>query len=137
AVFPARDAATETLRDSQTLAVVNKADLIPNARLYDPGKGLHFISVTGGFGLQELLRALEARVREASDSGAGVPLTRVRHRAALEECVESLDRARAAPLSELAAEDLRLAARALGRLTGRVDVEEILDVVFRDFCIGK
>ena len=39
--------------------------------------------------------------------------------------------------SELAAEDLRLAARALGRITGRVDVDEVLDVIFRDFCIGK
>jgi tRNA modification GTPase len=38
---------------------------------------------------------------------------------------------------ELVAEELRLAARALGRLTGRVDVEDILDVIFRDFCIGK
>ena len=35
------------------------------------------------------------------------------------------------------AEDLRLALRELGRITGRVDVEELLDVVFRDFCIGK
>jgi tRNA modification GTPase len=39
--------------------------------------------------------------------------------------------------AELAAEDLRLAARALGRITGRVDVEDLLDVIFRDFCIGK
>ena len=38
---------------------------------------------------------------------------------------------------ELVAEELRLAARALGRLTGRVDVEDVLDVIFRDFCIGK
>ena len=38
---------------------------------------------------------------------------------------------------ELIAEELRLAARALGRLTGRVDVEDVLDVIFRDFCIGK
>ena len=40
-------------------------------------------------------------------------------------------------MPELAAEDLRLAARALGRITGRVDVDEVLDVIFRDFCIGK
>jgi tRNA modification GTPase len=40
-------------------------------------------------------------------------------------------------LPELAAEDVRLASRALGRITGRVDVEELLDVIFRDFCIGK
>jgi tRNA modification GTPase len=66
-----------------------------------------------------------------------MPLTRARHRKALEQCREALQRSRAADLPELAAEDLRLAAKALGRLTGRVDVEEILDVVFRDFCIGK
>ena len=39
--------------------------------------------------------------------------------------------------AELRAEDMRLAARALGRITGRVDVEDVLDVIFRDFCIGK
>lgn len=137
AVFPARDAATEGLRDSKTLAVVNKADLIKGAKAFDPREDLHFISVKSGFGLAAFLVALENRVRDESDAGAGAPLTRARHRVALEECRDALDRAKAAPLAELAAEDLRLAARALGRLTGRVDVDEILDVVFRDFCIGK
>jgi tRNA modification GTPase len=51
--------------------------------------------------------------------------------------VSALARSQAAALPELAAEDLRLAARALGRLTGRIDVEDVLDAVFRDFCIGK
>ena len=135
--FPARDAATEGLRDSRTLAVMNKADLIKGADMFDKDERLHFISVKTGFGLADFLAALERRVRDESDAGAGMPLTRARHRVALEECRDALDRAKAAPLAELAAEDLRLAARALGRLTGRVDVEEILDVVFRDFCIGK
>ena len=53
------------------------------------------------------------------------------------ECLAALGRFATAPDVELAAEDLRLAARALGRITGRIDVEELLDVVFRDFCIGK
>ena len=44
---------------------------------------------------------------------------------------------RAADLPELRAEDLRLAWRSLGRITGRVDVEDLLDVIFRDFCLGK
>lgn len=137
AQFPLLDAATHALRDAKTLAVVNKADLIRDAKSFDERDGLHFISVKTGFGVAEFLRALETRVREESDAGTGAPLSRARHRVALEECRDGLDRAKAAPLPELAAEDLRLAARALGRLTGRVDVDEILDVVFRDFCIGK
>ena len=64
-------------------------------------------------------------------------LTRARHRLALAECVAALHRSLSASLPELAAEDLRLATRALGRITGRVDVEDILDIIFRDFCIGK
>jgi tRNA modification GTPase len=70
-------------------------------------------------------------------AGEGATLTRLRHRAALEETLAALRRATAAQAAELAAEDLRLAARALGRITGRVDVEDVLDVIFREFCIGK
>ena len=64
-------------------------------------------------------------------------LTRARHRQALEEAVSALRRSLSAPLAELRAEDLRLALRNLGRITGTVDVEDLLDVIFRDFCIGK
>ncbi len=67
-------------------------------------------------------------------------ITRARHRRALEETVAALGRAVAGQNSmpeELIAEELRAAATTLGRLTGRVDVEDILDVIFRDFCIGK
>ena len=64
-------------------------------------------------------------------------LTRARHRHALEQASAALRRALTAKEAELFAEDLRLAVRSIGRITGRVDVEELLDVVFRDFCIGK
>ena len=64
-------------------------------------------------------------------------LTRARHRQALEECAAALVRASTAAVPELAAEDLRLAVRAIGRITGTVDVEDVLDAIFRDFCIGK
>ena len=64
-------------------------------------------------------------------------LTRARHREALEKTYESLIRSMTAPLPELVAEDLRLSVRYLGSLTGRVDVEDLLDMIFRDFCIGK
>ena len=74
---------------------------------------------------------------ERLDLSGAPALTRLRHRQALEECVEALHRFERAAAPELAAEDVRLAVRALGRITGRVDVEDILDVIFGDFCIGK
>ena len=64
-------------------------------------------------------------------------LTRARHREALEAAREALRRSLGAPLTELRAEDLRLAWRSLGRITGHVDVDDLLDVIFADFCIGK
>ena len=91
---------------------------------------------TGG-GLDDLLADLKERVALRFESDGAAPLTRPRHRRGLEDCVAALIQARAESAPELAAENLRLAARALGRLTGRVEIDEILDVVFRDFCIGK
>ncbi|MEM6781528.1 MAG: tRNA uridine-5-carboxymethylaminomethyl(34) synthesis GTPase MnmE, partial [Pseudomonadota bacterium] len=64
-------------------------------------------------------------------------LTRQRHRENLNKALESLQHSMTADLPELVAEDLRMAVRMLGRITGRVDVEDLLDVIFRDFCIGK
>ena len=65
--------------------------------------------------------------------------TRMRHRLRLTEALDHLDRAAAAVDrgADLAAEDLRLAARALAQISGRVDPEQVLDVVFGSFCIGK
>ncbi|MEQ9814686.1 MAG: tRNA uridine-5-carboxymethylaminomethyl(34) synthesis GTPase MnmE [Azospirillaceae bacterium] len=94
------------------------------------------VSVRTGEGLPRLLDLLGDRAG-ALIAGEAPPITRARHRQAVAAAAEALERALSAPLPELMAEDLRLAARALGRITGRVDVEEILDVVFRDFCIGK
>jgi len=77
---------------------------------------------------------------EALSAGEPALVTRERHRVALQQTREALTRALALGKvagEELIAEELRLAARALGRLTGRVDVEDVLDVIFRDFCIGK
>jgi len=105
------------------------------------------VSCATGSGLDalaEVLRAaVEARAGEVAGDGAGVAaITRSRHRARLRECVYHLGAFAAAAASEtgrheVAAEELRLAARALGRVTGAVDVEELLDVIFSDFCIGK
>jgi len=70
--------------------------------------------------------------------GGPAPLvTRLRQRQALEQAATALERLAAAQGAELAAEELRLALRGLGRLVGQVDVEELLDTIFREFCIGK
>lgn len=127
------DPATRALIDANTLVVINKGDLLAAP----PREDGYVISAKTGAGVPVFLDALTKMVKTKVGGQGAAPLTRARHRQALEECAAALGRARAAQLPELAAEDLRLAARALGRITGRVDVEEVLDVVFRDFCIGK
>jgi tRNA modification GTPase len=100
----------------------------------------YFISALDGAGFDELLPALSEHARQHLGSTEPALVTRARHRAALEATVAALDRALAESIpvrEDVLAEELRLAARDLGRLTGRVDVEDILDVIFRDFCIGK
>jgi tRNA modification GTPase len=94
------------------------------------------ISALTGEGVEDLLSALGGRVAQTYRIEAPV-LTRARHRQALDDAAASLRRALAARLPELRAEDLRLAWRSLGHITGSVDVEDLLDVIFRDFCIGK
>jgi tRNA modification GTPase len=124
--------------DARTLVLLNKIDLLAGRQLPDlPWSSLP-VSLLTGAGMDRLSDELTARVRALFEEGGPAPVvTRARHRAALADCVEALRRAGAAPAPELIAEDLRLAARALGRVTGQVDVEELLDRIFRDFCIGK
>jgi tRNA modification GTPase len=126
-----------------TIPVVNKADLAaPPAEI--GGCVALPVSARTGDGLADLLGRIEtaaADLMQGSDAGADAPLTRLRHREALGDAADALNRAASsaglAAGSELVAEDLRLAARAIGRVTGRVDVEDLLDVIFMDFCIGK
>lgn len=132
------DAALAALIDADTLILVNKTDLapLPDRTLFG-GRTARPVSVRTGAGLSDLLTELTALVAARLDAGPGPALTRERHRAALSEAQSALDRSLAAPLPELMAEDLRLAARALGRITGRVAVDDILDLIFHEFCIGK
>ena len=116
-----------------TVSVWNKCDLPWPA----PRNGLR-ISARTGEGLEALISMLGEQVRRLLERPREAPvMTRARHRESVAAAAEALSRALAARESELMAEDLRLALRAIGRLTGRVDIEELLDTVFRDFCIGK
>ena len=127
------------LVDSETLVVLNKCDLLTDQAVEAcfGGKPTLKISCKTGEGLDALLARikdfLEARYLP-SDSPV---LTRSRHRHALEKCLESLRRYDIDAGEEIAAEELRLAADCLARITGRSDIEQVLDIIFKDFCIGK
>ncbi|MBT5107283.1 MAG: tRNA uridine-5-carboxymethylaminomethyl(34) synthesis GTPase MnmE [Rhodospirillaceae bacterium] len=127
--------------DSETIVLMNKIDLGPmpavSKSAFPTARELFGVSVRTGVGLDEFLCGLTEAVRGLLDVSDAPVITRVRHRASLEDVRLALQKSQLAPLPELAAEDIRLAVRSLGRITGSVDVEDLLDVVFRDFCIGK
>jgi tRNA modification GTPase len=125
--------------------VLSKADLGPGA---DAAPALSLaegaqletlaLSAETGAGLAELREQLSRRVAADLTGAEFPPVTRARHEAVLRDALTHLDRAtRALASPELAAEDLRLAARALERITGRIGAEDVLDVIFASFCIGK
>jgi len=124
--------------DGDAMVVLNKTDIAgPDLPETVVDRPVYPVSAKTGDGLEGLLTALTAEVHARLAVSEQPPLTRARHREALEGCAAALQRAATATLPELAAEDIRLAVRSLGRITGRVDVEDVLDVIFRDFCIGK
>jgi tRNA modification GTPase len=141
AAWPELDRGTLAMIDQAAVIVVNKCDLtiLPNS-IEIGGRAALPVSCLTGDGVAALLEALAGRASGLLASGAEPLLTRARHRAALQGAAEALARFSAAPdHTELAllAEDLRLATRALGRVTGEVAVEEVLDRIFSEFCIGK
>ena len=125
--------------------IQNKIDLLRSAPAQskkDEHEFIFSLSATEGEGLEELIAALAQFATDLFAGGENAVVTRARHREMLEQAVAALDRAvaegaDASPREELIAEELRQASSALGRLTGRVDVEDVLDKIFRDFCIGK
>jgi tRNA modification GTPase len=137
----------EKLANAEVWLVRNKIDLVAASSCATGEKSNRSedkftlsISALAGVGMEALTVALASYAKTYFAATESAVITRARHRHALEETVAALDRALALDHStdeELIAEELRSAATALGRLTGRVDVEDILDVIFRDFCIGK
>ena len=96
------------------------------------------LSAKTGEGVSELVDLLAKSAEEGLAGGEPAVITRARHRAELEAAAQALQRfrgERGGP--EIKAEELRIAARHLGRLTGRIDVEEVLGAIFSEFCIGK
>jgi len=128
------------------LLVLNKVDVIDATVAVgvddDTGAvaGAFQISCSTGVGIPELEAGLTARIEELLERSTdeGALITRERHRAHMQECLVHLHGFLATTsMMDVASEELRLAMMELGKVTGRVDVEELLDVIFRDFCIGK
>jgi tRNA modification GTPase len=119
------------------LRVLNKIDAA--AGRPDPASYDHAISAKTGDGLPKLVSTLSAIVRDAVGIEENPAITQIRHRQQIEACLEAL--AKICQIddiaTELSAEQLRLAADALGRIVGRIDPEDVLDQVFARFCIGK
>ena len=124
----------KALIDAKTIIIANKSDLnsatLPNAN-YIP------ISARTGEGLPQLFDALKHRMEIMAGAVPSPLITRARHREAFIQALAALTRfSTHAPL-ELMCEELRVAATAIGKITGKILVDDLLDVVFRRFCIGK
>jgi tRNA modification GTPase len=121
--------------DSEALWIFNKCDLASG----DGTAATLHVSAKSGHNVDVLVDRLSIWARQRFASAESALITRDRQRRAIEACCAHLDAATGAHglALELVAEEVRLAARELARLVGRIDVEDLLDAVFRDFCIGK
>ncbi len=119
------------LIDENTILVVNKIDLNQQSSNYID------ISLTNNINTSELLKKLEEKILEIIPNQNYPLITAERYRSALQNAAENLQNFSLQKNIELAAEDLRMTAREIGKITGKVDVENILDVIFSRFCIGK
>lgn len=135
------DAHTMELINSHSIIVVNKTDENPDIKKefhVKPESEISFISIKTGEGMDGLLEDLTKRVADQISVSRETPsLTRSRHRNNLEECLEHLNKSLGQKQPELMGQELRFAVTSLGRITGRIDSEDLLDIIFKDFCIGK
>ncbi len=119
--------------------VENKIDLSGHPARIDSEANSYTVSAATGAGLDQLIEQLALFASLACGDGRGGVITRLRHRNLIEEASKALDAVLEMPGRpiELVAEDLRAASDAIGRMTGAIGVEDLLDVVFSEFCIGK
>jgi tRNA modification GTPase len=140
ATWPVIDRETAALIDDGALLLVSKADIAALRHPEIGGRPVSPCSAVTGEGVDLLIERLTTAAGSLMGMQGSMPLTRARHRSALEEARQALARAtdgEATGEIALIAEDLRLASRALGRITGQATVEDLLDRIFGEFCIGK
>jgi tRNA modification GTPase len=138
ALFPTVDRQSLDLLQEKDLLVINKCDLLGRAApKEEDGRHAYAVSCRTGFGIDLVLDGLVEKIGSLFPLAPEPALTRARHREALSECRDAIARGRSSVGDERLAEEVRLATRQIGRITGRVDIEEMLGIVFSDFCIGK
>lgn len=131
--YPNAHLLLKELQKIPSFIVWNKCDLYPSKTETND----IFISAKTGKGINQLWTKITDYLKEHFNDIQAGAITRERYRVALTETARYLKSALKTPALELRAEDLRLSIKAIGRITGRVETEELLDVIFRDFCIGK
>ena len=120
------------------MLVANKGDLLSENKINDLTKrGCLLISAKQGKNVEKIIDKIYEYFNKLYSENSSYIITRERYKEGLRECVENLKLFNLQKEIELAAEDLRLACRAIGKITGRVEVDEILDKIFSSFCIGK
>ena len=123
---------------NKVIYVANKADILSEKQKEVLSKeGCVLVSAKTKDGLPTLFERIKTHIQAGISSGSSEIITRVRYREALKECLQNLETFNFNKPIELAGEDIRLAARALGKITGKIEVSEILDKIFGSFCIGK
>jgi len=129
------------LLDDNAILVLNKSDLLEKDINPEINRINHvLISIKNNLNIDKLIQKIKNTLKNKFITSHNILITRERHRQHLEQCVSHLKRFNQKKEVEdfdIAAEDLRLAARHLGMIVGKVDVEEILGTIFNDFCIGK
>lgn len=126
------------LPQDKTIFVANKMDKLSEKQIEIIKNKKHLlISAKYNQGINELISVLLNKIKDNFSSSSNFLITRIRYRKSLEECLENLAEFSLDKEIELSAEDIRLACRAIGKITGAVYIDEILDNIFGSFCIGK
>lgn len=135
--FGSFDAVAADCKDKM-IYVVNKSDRLSEEQCSSfTARGLTVISAKNKQGIDNLIERIKNRIADEFTGNSSALITRQRYREVLNDVFKDLDRFNLTKSVELAAEDVRLAARNIGKITGRIEVDEILDKIFGSFCIGK
>lgn len=140
ALYDASDNSNYTLNidNKDIIFVANKIDKLSDKEIDSIKEKNHIlISAKYNQGIDNLISLILENIKAKFSSSSNVLITRLRYRKALEKCLENLDNFSLDKEIELSSEDIRLACRAIGEITGYVKVDEILDNIFSSFCIGK